>query len=397
MTIVDIILKTKIKAKHIETGEFMKLAVISGKGIFTPENIITNDELVESFNTYVDEENAKNKHSIQAGEMEALTHSSADFIFNASGIRQRYVMNKTGILDPEIMHPQLRQRSDDEPSIMAEMALDACKKALDDAGKTAADVDAVIVACSNLERAYPAVSIEIQKLLGISGFGFDMNVACSSATFGIQMASNMITAGSVRSALIVSPEICSAHLEWRDRDCHFIFGDVCTAVFLEEKSLVTKPHFNVISTRCATQFSNNIRNNNGYLRRTRPDEMTDRRDMQFMQNGRKVFKEVLPIVGKHMLEHLHDENLQGDDMKRLWLHQANKTMNDFIGKKVMGRTPTTDEQPNILQDYANTSSAGSIIAFAKYCEDLSDGDLGIICSFGAGYSVGSVLLKRSSS
>ena len=397
MTIVDIILKTKIKAKHIETGEFMKLAVISGKGIFTPENIITNDELVESFNTYVDEENAKNKHSIQAGEMEALTHSNADFIFNASGIRQRYVMNKTGILDPEIMHPQLRQRSDDEPSIMAEMALDACKKALDDAGKTAADVDAVIVACSNLERAYPAVSIEIQELLGISGFSFDMNVACSSATFGIQMASNMITAGSVRSALIVSPEICSAHLEWRDRDCHFIFGDVCTAVFLEEKSLVTKPHFDVISTRCATQFSNNIRNNNGYLRRTRPDGMTDRRDMQFMQNGRKVFKEVLPIVGKHMREHLHDENLQGDDMKRLWLHQANKTMNDFIGKKVMGRTPTTDEQPNILQDYANTSSAGSIIAFAKYCEDLSDGDLGIICSFGAGYSVGSVLLKRSAS
>jgi len=82
-------------------------------------------------------------------------------------------------------------------------------------------------------------------------------------------------------------------------------------------------------------------------------------------------------------------------MNRLWLHQANKTMNDFIGKKVMGRTPTTDEQPNILQDYANTSSAGSIIAFAKYCEDLTDGDLGIICSFGAGYSVGSVLLKRS--
>ena len=375
----------------------MKLAVISGKGIFTPENIITNDELVESFNTYVNRENTKNQLAIDAGEMAPLAHSSSEFIFNASGIQQRYVMDKAGILDPDIMHPQLRQRTEDEPSIMAEMALDACKKALDDAGKNAADVDAVIVACSNLERAYPAVSIEVQELLGISGFAFDMNVACSSATFGMQMATDMIRAGSVRSVLVVSPEICSAHLEWRDRDCHFIFGDVCTAVLLEEKSLVKKAHFDVISTRCATQFSNNIRNNNGYLRRTRPEGMADRRDMQFMQNGRKVFKEVLPIVGKHMLAHLSDENLQGNDMKRLWLHQANKTMNDFIGKKVMGRNPTSVEQPNILQDYANTSSAGSIIAFAKYCEDLADGDLGIICSFGAGYSVGSVLLKYSTS
>ena len=375
----------------------MKLAVISGKGIFTPENIITNDELVESFNTYVERENTKNQLAIDAGEMAPLAHSSSEFIFNASGIQQRYVMDKTGILDPDIMYPQLRQRTDDEPSIMAEMALDACKKALNDAGKNAADVDAVIVACSNLERAYPAVSIEVQELLDISGFAFDMNVACSSATFGMQMAADMIRAGSVRSVLVVSPEICSAHLEWRDRDCHFIFGDVCTAVLLEEKSLVTNAHFDVISTRCATQFSNNIRNNNGYLRRTRPEGMADRRDMQFMQNGRKVFKEVLPIIGKHMLAHLSDENLQGNDMKRLWLHQANKTMNDFIGKKVMGRNPTSVEQPNILQDYANTSSAGSIIAFAKYCEDLADGDLGIICSFGAGYSVGSVLLKYSTS
>ena len=69
-------------------------------------------------------------------------------------------------------------------------------------------------------------------------------------------------------------------------------------------------------------------------------------------------------------------------------------MNDFIGKKVLGRTPEAGEQPNILQDYANTSSAGSIIAFSKYSNDLQDGDTGLICSFGAGYSVGSVILQK---
>jgi beta-ketodecanoyl-[acyl-carrier-protein] synthase len=292
------------------------------------------------------------------------------------------------------MHPLLRQRSDEEPSLMAEMALDAAHKALAAAGKTPADVGAVICAASNLERAYPAVAIEIQSLLGTGGFAFDMNVACSSATFGIQAAADMVRSGSIRSALVVNPEICSAHLEWRDRDCHFIFGDVATATLIERAEDATGPYFEIKSTRCATEFSNNIRNNNGFLRRSRPDGVKDRRDMQFMQNGRKVFKEVVPMVSDHIAQHMADEGVQATDLKRLWLHQANKSMNDFIGRKVLGRTPEPGEQPNILQDYANTSSAGSIIAFSKNSSDLNDGDKGLICSFGAGYSVGSVIVEK---
>ncbi|AXT34778.1 beta-ketoacyl-ACP synthase III [Phaeobacter sp. LSS9] len=367
---------------------------ITGTGVFTPSQTITNAELVAAFNAYADKTNAENAEAIAAGEMEPLAHSSEEFILKASGIEQRYVMDKSGVLDPEVMHPLLRQRSDDEPSIMAEMALDAAKKALAQAGKTAADVDAVICAASNMERAYPALAIEIQDLLGIEGFAFDMNVACSSATFGIQAAADMVRSGSIRAALVVNPEICSGHLEWRDRDCHFIFGDVATATLIERSEDASGAYFEILSTRCATSFSNNIRNNNGYLRRSRPDGVEDRRDMQFMQNGRKVFKEVLPMVSQHIAEHMEAEGVANTDLKRLWLHQANKTMNDFIGKKVLGRTPEAGEQPNILQDYANTSSAGSIIAFSKYSDDLAAGDLGLICSFGAGYSVGSVILRR---
>ena len=373
----------------------MHQPVISGTGVFTPTEVITNDELVVAFNAYADKFNAEHATAIAAGEMEAKPHSSSEFIFAASGIEQRFVMNKSGVLNPDRMYPEFRQRSDDEPGIMAEMAVEACHKALAQAGKTAADVDAVIVAASNIERAYPAVAIEVQDLLGIQGFGFDLNVACSSATFGIQAASDMVRAGSAKAILVVNPEITSGHLEWRDRDCHFIFGDVCTATLIERKAAATVPHFEVLSTKCLTQFSNNIRNNNGFLRRNRPDGMADRRDMQFMQNGRKVFKEVLPIVSKHILGHLAEAGHSADDLKRLWLHQANKAMNDFIGKKVLGRKPEAGEQPNILQDYANTSSAGSIIAFSQHSEDIAEGELGLICSFGAGYSVGSVLLRRA--
>ena len=372
----------------------MYTPAITGTGVFTPENTISNAELVKSFNAYVDKFNLEHAGQIESGDVAPQSHSSEEFIVKASGIHSRYVIDKDGILDPDVMHPLMRQREDDEPSLMAEMALDAALKALKAAGKTPADVDAVICAASNLERAYPAVAIEIQELLGIKGFAFDMNVACSSATFGLQLAADMIKSGSISSALVVNPEICSAHLEWRDRDCHFIFGDVATATLVQRSEDASGPYFEIKSTRCATDFSNNIRNNNGFLRRSRPDGTADRRDMQFMQNGRKVFKEVLPMVSAHIGSHMNDEGIQAADLKRLWLHQANKSMNDFIGKKVLGRIPEDGEQPNILQDYANTSSAGSIIAFSKYSNDLDDGDYGLICSFGAGYSVGSVIVQR---
>ncbi|WP_458789931.1 beta-ketoacyl-ACP synthase III [Yoonia sp. MH D7] len=367
---------------------------ITGTGVFTPSEVITNADLVTSFNAYADLFNAEHASEIANGTVDPKPQSSADFIYAASGIEQRYVLNRSGILDPSRMYPDLPARPDDAPGYMAEIGVDAAQKAIAAAGLHASDIDLVICAASNMERAYPAISVEIQQLLGAGGFAFDMNVACSSATFGIQTASDMIKAGSIRRAIVVNPEICSGHLEWRDRDCHFIFGDVATATLLERDEDLTNPHFKVKSTRCATQFSNNIRNNNGFLRRTH-DAMQDQRDMQFMQNGRKVFKEVLPMVSQHIADHMAAEDLQAADIKRLWLHQANKSMNDYIGKKVLGRTPDPVEQPNILQDYANTSSAGSIIAFAQNSADLTPGDVGLICSFGAGYSVGSVIVTKA--
>ena len=367
--------------------------VISGTGVFTPTETVSNDELVAAFNAWADAQNARNADAIAAGDMEPIAHSSTEFIVKASGIERRHVLNKSGVIDPAIMHPVLPARDWDQLSVMADMAVDAATKALTDADCSASDIDAVICAASNHERAYPAIAIEVQKALGIAGFGFDMNVACSSATFAIQAAADMIRSGSARAILIVNPEICSAHLEWRDRDCHFIFGDVCTAMVLQASDLA-KGGFEILSTRCQTEFSNNIRNDNGFLRRTRTGHMDDRRDMLFQQEGRKVFKEVVPMVAALMRDHLADNGIDIAALKRMWLHQANKSMNDLIGAKVLGRKPEPDEQPNILQDYANTSSAGSIIAFSKFSTDMAPGDTGIICSFGAGYSAGSVIVRR---
>jgi beta-ketodecanoyl-[acyl-carrier-protein] synthase len=371
----------------------MNIPVISATGLFTPKDSISNEELVESFNTYVARHNASNAAAIATGDVAELLPSSVEFIEKASGIKSRHVLSKASILDPEIMAPRLTERPNEALSILAEMGVAAARDALARAGRDAKDVDAVICACSNLQRAYPAIAVEIQNALGIEGFGFDMNVACSSATFGIQTAADFIRAGNAKSVLVINPEVCSGHLNWRDRDSHFIFGDVATAILVEEKSVAPSAHWDIIGTKLKTQFSNNIRNNFGFLNRTTP-ETASAPDKLFVQEGRKVFKDVVPLVAQLILDQLEQLSISPDGLRRLWLHQANAGMNRLIAQRVLGHEASEDESPTVLDTYANTSSAGSIIAFHLNSDDLAAGDTGVICSFGAGYSAGAVFVRK---
>ena len=368
--------------------------VISGTGLYTPEQSISNEELVQAFNSWVDRYNAEHAEAIERGDVEAKSPSSVEFIEKASGIQSRFVLDKAGILDPSRMVPQLPERPNDALSVMAEIGVNAAREALGNASLKGADIDAVIVAASNMQRAYPAMAVEIQNAIGASGFAFDMNVACSSATFGIQQAADSIRAGSARRVLMVNPEICTGHLNFRDRDSHFIFGDVATAVVIESiETAANKSCYEIIDSRLQTMFSNNIRNNFGFLNRA-DESGVGATDKLFVQEGRKVFKEVCPAVAQQIIEQLEHCGIQAGELTRLWLHQANQNMNDLIARKVLGRDPTSLEAPTILDTYANTSSAGSVIAFHKHNADLKQGDLGVLCSFGAGYSIGSVLLRR---
>ena len=371
----------------------MRKAVIASTGLFTPPHAVSNAELVEVFNAYVAEFNQENSQAIANGSVAALESSSVEFIEKASGVKARYVMDKAGILDPKLMRPVLPERPNEELSILAEMAVTAAEVALERWGKPRERIGAVLCAASNMQRPYPAMAVEVQDALGLGGFAFDMNVACSSATFGIKTAADYVATGSCDAVLMVNPEICSGHLNFRDRDSHFIFGDVATAVIVERAD-ETVGGWEILGTRLKTQFSNNIRNNFGFLNRTAP-QGRDQPDKLFMQQGRKVFREVVPMVSEMILEHAADLGIEPRSLKRLWLHQANINMNEMIGRKVLGRDPTREENVIILDDYANTSSAGSIIAFHKHSDDLAAGDVGLICSFGAGYSAGTVFVRRA--
>jgi beta-ketodecanoyl-[acyl-carrier-protein] synthase len=292
------------------------------------------------------------------------------------------------------MTARIPERADDEMSLQAEMCVAAARQALANAKKSAQDIDMVLVAASNMQRPYPAMAVEVQAALGIDGYGFDMNVACSSATFAIQTALAAVQTGQARAVLILNPEITSGHLNFRDRDSHFIFGDACTAVVVEALDTATSAHqWEILDSQLKTKFSNNIRNNFGFLNRGAPLG-AGAADKLFVQEGRKVFREVVPMVAEMIVEHANDLGLDPHGLKRMWLHQANINMNVMIGKRVLGRDPTSEENVIILDEYANTSSAGSIIAFHKANDDFAAGETGLICSFGAGYSAGTVFVRK---
>ena len=368
--------------------------VISGSGLWTPEHIITNDELVVSYNAWANAYNAQHALAIEAGEHEPKPLSSVEFIEKASGIKQRYAYIKEGILDVDRMHPTIPERSDETISDQAEMAVHAARRALDNAGRTAADIDVVIVSCAYTQRAYPAIAIEVQDALSIDGFGFDMLVACSAATFALHRAYEMVTAGTARCVLTINPELTSPQVNYCDRDSHFIFGDVATAMVVECADTCIAPHsFEILSTRAMTKFSSHVRSNFGYVSRAN-DVDPFGTDKLFHQNGRRVFKEVCPMAVQHLRDHVSDHGFTASQIKRWWLHQANLSMNLLISGKLLGREAAFQEAPIVLDRYANTASAGSLIAFHLYHQDLKTGDLGIICSFGAGYSIGSLVVEK---
>lgn len=368
--------------------------VISSTGYFVPEHTISNEELVATYNTYVDQYNTQHLLDIQKGNLEKLQVSDAAFILKASGIKTRRVIDKSGILNPDIMHPLIAERSPEKLSIQCEIALHAAKNALTNAKKSAQEIDAIIVGSSNLQRPYPAIAIELQGALGASGFAFDMNAACSSATFGINMARSLILSNSAKCVLVVNPEIFTPNLNFRDRKSHFIFGDGSSAAIIEQENTCTTSHpFKILSGKMQTLFSSNIRNNFGYLARCEQSNYTTP-DRLFTQNGKNVQEEVVPLASKHILDHVAELKINPATIKRLWLHQANINMNKAIAQNVLSRTASEQELPMVLPEYGNTGSSGVIITFNKHHEDLHSGDYGVICSFGAGYSVGSLILER---
>ena len=261
----------------------------------------------------------------------------------------------------------------------------------------AADIDMVICAASHHQRPYPAIAIEIQHALGATGAGFDMGLGCSSAAAGLHVAFNLVRTGAQKRVLVVTPKIITGHLNFRDRQTHFIFGDASTAMIVEAiGDGETRPgRFEVLDTRNWTQFSNNIRTNLGYLdpdRRRRPlhDLHGREHDQAGRQQGVQGSDGCRPPLHR---EFLAEHGLTPDGIRRFWLHQANARMNAMILKLAFGHDVGHDRAPMVLEQLGNTAAAGAIIALSENHADMKPGDYGLLCAFGAGYSIGGALFR----
>jgi len=368
---------------------------ITGHSVWHPDTVLENPELCVAFNEFVRLENAKHADEIAAGKREPLKESSPEFIVKASGIIKRYVQDKTGLLDPHRMCPNIKDRPEDQLSIQAEYAVNAAKIALERAGRHGEEVDLVVLGCSNLQRLYPAIAIEVQNALGAHGFGFDVSIGCSAATGATQLASTAVRAGQAQCALVVAPELTTPHMNWKERDSHFIFGDAAVALVVEPTSRAKPGSWEILSTQMQSKWSpTTIRNNRGYIDRCDPEAEANEVRNLFHQQGRRVFKDVVPMAEKFIKDHLAAHDLTPQQVARFWLHQANGPMNELIAKRLLGREATRSEAPIILDEFGNTASAGSLIAFSRHNEDLPAGSYGVMASFGAGYSLGSLLLQR---
>ena len=379
--------------RYREKLNIMHNIYIAGTGIWHPEEKVSNNEIVNSYNSFVEKFNQENKLDIENGSIDAMELSSAEFIEKASGIKSRYVIDKEGILDINRMMPRVKNEHPDRLSIHAEVGIKAAKKAMDQANVGPNEIDAVIVGTSHAARNYPAVAIEIQQELGISGYGYDMLVGCSSTTFAINNAYSDIASGLANTILVINPEVSTPFVNFTHRDKHFIFGDGCAASVVQRDSTSSKA-FKIIDRKLHTQFSNNIRSNYSYLNRAAVDSKNNE-DLLFHQNGRGVFKDVCPLVASLISEQLKKNNISPEEISKFWLHQANGKMIRLITSKILG-TDDFDENitPMPITEFGNLASVGSLFAF-NLNNDLKKGQKGVICSFGAGYSVCSIIVEKS--
>ncbi len=169
------------------------------------------------------------------------------------------------------------------------------------------------------------------------------------------------------------------------------------------EELDTPKGYEIIDSHLFTQFSTNIKNEYGFLDRSEflaeqaqmyGDINEPVTDKLFLQEGRKVFREVCPKVSEIICTHLADNHINTSEVKRLWLHQANINMIDLILRTVIGKDADKAIAPIAISEYGNTSSASPIVAFHEHQDGVTSGDIGVICAFGAGYSIGSVIVKK---
>ena len=318
-------------------------SILEGAGGYLPERIVTNTELATSVDT------------------------SDAWIVERTGIRQRHLAG--------------------EHETAAFMATRAGAAALAHAGAAPGDVDAVILATSTPDQAFPATALRVQAALGIGGFGFDVSAACSGFIYALSVADSMIRSGQVRGVLVIGSEVYSRILDWTDRATCVLFGDGAGAVFVRAGEQPGEgSDRGVLSTHLHAQGSL------GDLLYV--DGAVGRRDLpgHLRMNGREVFRHAVSKLAATVDEALVANGLTKRDVDWLVPHQANQRIIDAMGRK-LGLAP--ERVVMTVDRHANTSAASIPLALAEAWGDgrMTRGSVVILEALGGGMTWGSALVR----
>lgn len=314
-------------------------SILAGVGAYLPERIVSNDELSRSIDT------------------------SDAWIRERTGIRQRYIAGPY--------------------ETAAFMGTAAARGALDDAGARPADVDAIILATSTPDQAFPATALRVQAALGIErGFGFDVSAACAGFIYGLSIADSLIRVGQARGVLVIGSEVYSRIMDWHDRGTCVLFGDGAGAAFLYPGS----GERGILSTHLHAQgaLGDLLYVDGAVGVRDRPGTL--------VMNGREVFRHAVNRLSETVEEALAANRLGRSDVDWLVPHQANRRIIDAMGRK-LGLPP---ERVVVTVDrHANTSAASVPLALAEALQDgrIAHGDLVLMEALGGGLTWGSALVR----
>ena len=267
------------------------------------------------------------------------------------------------------------------------LAIEAAKRAIDDAGIDPKEIDLIVLATSSGDRAFPAAAMDVQAAIGaVNAVGFDITAACSGFIFGLHIAHSFFAAGIYKTALIIGAETLSKVVDWTDRGTCILFGDGAGA------AVVRASETGIIRTLMGSDGTKGwtlecqARNIGNCLNGIKPE-------LGFMKmDGKEVFKFAVRKVPEIVAKILEDAQINPDEIKYFVLHQANFRILEAASRRL--KVPM-DRIPVNIDRYGNTSAASVPILLDELKRDgkLERGDKLVLAGFGSGMTWGATLLE----
>lgn len=324
----------------------LRTVSIIGTGSYLPQKTVTNLDL------------------------EAIVDTNDEWIFSRTGMRER------------------RIAADHQAT--SDLAVEAARAALADAGIGAEEVDLLIVATLSPDMFFPSTACFVQDKIGAkNAYCYDLGAACSGSLYALETAKNQIACGAVNTALVIGAEKMSAFIDWKDRNTCVLFGDGAGALVLRATGAqrgIMKGGFGSNGSLASLLWTPG-----GGSRNPMTHEMLDRNEQYLKMEGREVYKHAVTQMTRSVVEVLEKNGLASGDIKLFIPHQANARIIEAVGK----RLGVEDRMFLNVDKYANTSAAALPIAIDEAVKSgrLTKGDLMLLVAFGGGFTWGATVAE----